>query len=284
MENTILCPRKTTNEPLMMSVNQDVSDKNDSITITLKKNEKELTPIIKSGKVYLITNLINNKKYVGVTTKSIEERFREHAWESNKNSFMVICDAIKKYRKENFKIELIEELQNVTEDELLSRETFYIDKYNTLIDNGNGYNMVRCHQGRLVFSEETKRKMSLNHADINGDKNPFYGKHHTKETKQRCSEWKKKHKSGKNHPMYGTSRPDNTKKKISLSLRGKYTGENASHFDDTIRKFRNVKTNKEFVGCQYNFRKKFGLKQRSLSGIIHGKRKSLHGWVLMSEA
>ena len=282
MENTILCPKKTTTELLKMSVSQDENAKNDFITITLKKNEKESEkPIIKNGKVYIITNLINNKKYVGVTKNTVEKRFKQHCQVSI-NCPNVIDKAIKKYGKENFKIELIEECFNITEDNLLLKETFYIDKYNTLIDSGNGYNMVRCHKGSLIFSEETKRKMSLNHTDINGSKNPFYGKRHAKETKQKWSEWKKKYKSGKNHPMYGTLRPENVRDKISLSLKGKYVGKNACHFDNTIRKFRNVKTNETFTGCQYDFRKKFGLKQRSLSGVISGKRKILHGWVLMS--
>lgn len=34
------------------------------------------------------------------------------------------------------------------------------------------------------MSEEAKQKMRDNHADMSGNKNPFYGKHHTKKYKK----------------------------------------------------------------------------------------------------
>ena len=262
MENTILCPRKTTNEPLMMSVNQDVSDKNDSITITLKKNEKELTPIIKSGKVYLITNLINNKKYVGITTRSLKYRWKEHV-----NRPIYRCGAlqhsIKKYGEENFKVELIEEQQNISEEELLSKETFYINKYNTFIDNGCGYNLIKENTQQLLYSQSTKQKMSRNRT---GRKNQFYGKRHTDKSKSLMSQ-----------SHIGISHTMETKKNISLSL----TGEKSPLFSKIVRRFKNIHTNEEFLGFQYDFRKKYNIDHASLSSLISGKRKSAKGWILV---
>ena len=62
-----------------------------------------------------------------------------------------------------------------------------------------GANTTRCQMGRKrsdswrknistallghAFSDETRKKMSLNHADITGSNNPFYGRQHTSETK-----------------------------------------------------------------------------------------------------
>ena len=45
-------------------------------------------------------------------------------------------------------------------------------------------------------SEETKQKMSSNHANVTGKNNPMYGKYHTEESRQKMS----KAISGKNHP------------------------------------------------------------------------------------
>ena len=63
--------------------------------------------------IYLITNLINNKQYVGKTVYSLTHRFQGHCTNgTNKNCYL--HQAIQKYGKENFKIELLEE---VTDDD-----------------------------------------------------------------------------------------------------------------------------------------------------------------------
>lgn len=62
------------------------------------------------GYIYLITNKINNKKYVGKTTKSIKERWEEHLKDSKKEKCEIrpLYRAIRKYGIENFTIEEIE--------------------------------------------------------------------------------------------------------------------------------------------------------------------------------
>lgn len=61
--------------------------------------------------IYKITNDINDKVYIGKTTLSIEERFKEHCLDSKRNvkEKRPLYSAMRKYGQEHFKIELIEE-------------------------------------------------------------------------------------------------------------------------------------------------------------------------------
>lgn len=109
-------------------------------------------------KIYLIENLINNKKYVGQTVKSIEDRFRGHVLSTNSNSNLHLHKAMRKYGIENFSIREIDEASSY--EELLLREQYWID----LLDTFNtGYNQTLGGEGsygRLV-SEESKAKASI---------------------------------------------------------------------------------------------------------------------------
>lgn len=90
------------------------------------------------GKIYKITNKINGKIYVGQTTKTLTERFQKHCWGTTAKDIyhfnMAIKEAIRKYGKENFIIELIEEVE---QDKLDEREVYWISYYDSY---NKGYN------------------------------------------------------------------------------------------------------------------------------------------------
>ncbi len=90
------------------------------------------------GKIYKITNKLNGKIYVGQTLKSLEERFQKHCWgTTEKDKYhlnMAIKKAIRKYGKDNFTIELIEEVET---DKLDEREVYWISFYDSY---NKGYN------------------------------------------------------------------------------------------------------------------------------------------------
>lgn len=101
------------------------------------------------GYIYCITNLINNKRYVGKTTSSIEERWREHCHDFQKERCekRPLYSAFNKYGIENFKIE---KLECVEDDNLLSdREIYWIKELETY--GKNGYNATKGGDGRILY-------------------------------------------------------------------------------------------------------------------------------------
>ena len=91
---------------------------------------------MRKGYIYIIKNYCNKKVYIGQTIQSIQERFRQHMKPSTikKKGSYKIYNAIAKYGKENFYVELLEE---TTPDKLDEREIFYIEKFDSY---KNGYN------------------------------------------------------------------------------------------------------------------------------------------------
>lgn len=73
-----------------------------------------------SGYIYKLTNKINGKFYVGMTTKSVARRMKEHV-KNSKSGKTLIQKAIRKYHAENFCIETIEETADLS-----GREKYWI--------------------------------------------------------------------------------------------------------------------------------------------------------------
>jgi len=107
--------------------------------------------------IYKITNVITQKLYVGQTKRSIQRRFKSHISEANRNLYdTYLHRSIRKYGKENFTIELLEECND---DNISKREIFWIQTLNTKAPNG--YNL---HEGGFVVclnpSPKLRQKLS----------------------------------------------------------------------------------------------------------------------------
>ena len=94
--------------------------------------------------IYQYTNLINNKIYIG-QTNNIDRRVREHKSNAfnpkSVNYNNIIHKAIRKYGYDNFKIEILETLQDVNYDIVNEREQYWIKERKSLITQ-NGYNIL----------------------------------------------------------------------------------------------------------------------------------------------
>lgn len=85
--------------------------------------------------VYLISNDINNKMYIGATITSIAERYSKHMYDTfNTFDNSAIHHAIKKYGQEHF---FISQLEECSINNVFEREQYWIKFYNSY---ENGYN------------------------------------------------------------------------------------------------------------------------------------------------
>lgn len=193
-------------------------------------------------KIYKITNLINNKIYVGYTKNELIIRFKQHC----KSKDSLIGRAIHKYGKENFIIDLVEESDDFNYIKNI-RENYWI-KYFKAQDMNIGYNIsnggdggdnitfnprreqirknrsiemkeyFRNHpeaiQKRLLKvigqkrSDETKNKMSAAQKGIK--KSEEHRKHLSEASKERL-------KNKENHPLYGKHHSQESREKMSKS-------------------------------------------------------------------
>lgn len=152
------------------------------------------------GYVYLITNKVNGKQYVGQTKEDdIFSRWSKHMKICKNSLGRYIYAAYKKYGIDKFDFKII----CVCFDEDCDRyEDVYINKYGTIAPNGynlrgGGGNRGKHHPdtikrmsdkmlGRKMppASKETRIKRS---EGMKGEKNPNYGKAMSEEQKQKIS-------------------------------------------------------------------------------------------------
>jgi group I intron endonuclease len=121
--------------------------------------------------VYKVTNKVNGKIYIGKDS---------HDNPSYLGSGKLITRAINKYGKDNFYKEILEICADI--QVLNERELFWI--INTDCLTPNGYNILIGSTGGDVLSNNPDRNIIIQHmSDAGkkriGEKNSFFGKHHT---------------------------------------------------------------------------------------------------------
>jgi len=181
--------------------------------------------------VYISTNLITHKQYVGShATNNLNDGYL--------GSGKYFLKTINKYGYKNFKREILQECNNIIEAREL--EGYYIIENNTLYPNG--YNI--SPKGGIGFNgailaESTKQKISKSNTGKirtpemrkniskggkgkqSGENHPMYGKHHSEEAINKIKEKRKL----QSEPMLGKKHSEETKESISKALLGKSLSE-----------------------------------------------------------
>ena len=107
--------------------------------------------------VYVHTNKINGKKYVGITSKRPQKRWNNGKGYERQHFY----SAIEKYGWENFEHKILK--TGLTQEEADYWEKYYIHEFDSLLGH-NGYNAAiggfNVGMTGLHHSEEAKKKMS----------------------------------------------------------------------------------------------------------------------------
>ena len=172
----------------------------------------------------------SGKVYIGMTCKDPPEK-RWSNGNGYKRNHPYFWNAIKKYGWDNFKHEIL--FKNLNREEACIKEQEMIELYDST-NPDNGYNQTKGGDGKLgyVMSEETKQKISESHVGrFIGKDNPNYGNHKI---------------AGENNPFYGKTHSEETKNKLSelakrriSTMKGKhFSGEALEHIIDARKKKR----------------------------------------------
>ena len=109
--------------------------------------------------IYKITNIQNNKIYIGQTIRPIKDRFNRHMTDALNNVIDThFARAIRKYGRDSFVYEEIDTAQN--QNELNQKEQYWINYYNSI---EYGYNetdaLYKC--GGNTYKSKTEDELEV---------------------------------------------------------------------------------------------------------------------------
>jgi len=186
---------------------------------------------------YLITNKVNNRKYVGITSNDVMSRWGRHIsavysdwFKDNPNASELYRDILE-FGVDQFEIKLLE--SNVSLEDRDSIERKYIELHSSFIDVG-GYNKTTGGFSGFHISETTKHRIGTSNSKVlsgkslsdehkqniskslSGEGNPNFGRPMSQAQKDAIS----KSLRGENNPNWGKPRDEATRSKISASMVG----------------------------------------------------------------
>ena len=154
---------------------------------------------LNKSKIYKIIDNTNQNVYIGSTCKTLKERLSKH--KSNYKSFLKggyrNITSFKIIKNNDYKIELFENCDIKTKQELLTRERYYIENNECLNKNIPG----RTHKQYRIDNKDKKQR----YRDDNKDKQNVYNMN------------------------YRVNNKDKTNEKFECECGGKYTRCHKSH-------------------------------------------------------
>ena len=143
------------------------------------------------GIIYLATNKVNGKLYIGKTAREFVVRIREHEYDARNKSKTAFSRAIAKYGIEAFTFEVLETCPPA---EIDARERHWISSYPCR--KPHGYNLTDGGDGTagLKRPDVTARLKAMT-----GERNHAFGKRHTPEENER----NRQALLGPKNPRYG---------------------------------------------------------------------------------
>ena len=189
--------------------------------------------------VYRLENIVTKKNYIGMTSQKPKER-----WCSGYTGKMK--EAIKQFPLDLCWKKHIE-FQTPNKEQALELESELMKWYDSV---ENGYNTSSYSGGTYKRSEVTKKKMSDNHADLTGEKNPMYGM------------------TGEKNPMFGKHHSEGSKKKMAES-KGVYGILQFSKTGEFIAEYPSTREASRHTGCDNS----------SISACCRGKQKTCGGFI-----
>ena len=165
--------------------------------------------------IYMYTNLINGKRYVG-KAKDFKERHNQHL-DGNKQ---LIDKKIKEYGQQNFKVEIL--IENVQDNDKLNEyEKFFIKRKRSHVSYKTGYNRTWGGDGGDTTSgmtEEQRKEQSrkMSEAKKGKRRKPFSEEHRRKMSEaQKGKPFSEEHRRKMSEAQKGKPKSEETKRKMS---------------------------------------------------------------------
>lgn len=220
--------------------------------------------------IYAHVNKINGKIYIGQTSVAPTDRWKNgNAYKKSR----YFWNAIQKYGWDNFRHEIL--LEGLTKKEADYYEDYFINKLDTTNRN-KGYNL-KTGGTHAKYSEESKRLISEHHADVNGENNPFYGKHHSEKTKQILREKNIGKNKGEKSPRFGKQHTEEALEK----MRGERESVKGAK-NPRARKINQYDLDGNFIrsywGCK-EATELFGFDNSSIGKCCKGEQKTSYGYI-----